>query len=110
MMQRLQEGGGKSKWEVSMPFCTINYICDQPIHPTLDVQSLIEIYLLGWHKQYNPELDREQFEAEIKQYALTNPTGVDQMKRMSLATPDVVELADKASIRSPAACSPCNLL
>ena len=59
--------------------------------------SLIEVYLLGWHKQYNPELDCEQFEAEIRQYALTNTSGVDQMKRMSLAIPEVVDLAEQAS-------------
>ncbi len=49
-------------------------------------------------QQYNPELDREQFEAEIKQYALTHGTeGVHQMKRMALATPTVLDLADKAT-------------
>lgn len=59
--------------------------------------SLLEIYVYGWHKQYNPELDREQFEAEIKEYALTNGPAAGQMKRMSLATPEVIELADKIS-------------
>ena len=48
-------------------------------------------------QQYNPELDREQFEVEIKQYALTNAAGVEQMKRMSLADAEIVALADKAS-------------
>jgi len=59
--------------------------------------SLWEIYVQGWHKNYNPELDREQFEAEIKQFALTNKEGTEQMKRMSLVTPDIVEIVDKAS-------------
>lgn len=53
-------------------------------------------------QQYNPELDREQFEVEIKQYALTNTAGVVQMKRMSLADPEIIQLADKASHMSDA--------
>ena len=53
---------------------------------------------LSLPQQYNPELDREQFEAEIKQYALTtNSAGVGQMKRMSLADPEIMHMADKAS-------------
>jgi len=60
--------------------------------------SLVEIFILGWNKQYNPELDREQFEADIKTYALTgNSAGVGQMQRMSLATGSVKDLTDKAS-------------
>lgn len=46
--------------------------------------SLWEIYVLGWHKQYNPEQDRVQFETELKEYALTNKAGAEQMKRMSV--------------------------
>ena len=54
--------------------------------------------LLPLLQQYNPELDREQFEAEIKQYALTtNSAGVGQMKRMSLADPEIMHMDDKAS-------------
>ncbi|GAX73083.1 hypothetical protein CEUSTIGMA_g536.t1 [Chlamydomonas eustigma] len=59
--------------------------------------SLWEIYVQGWHKNYNPELDREQFEAEINQFALTNKEGTEQMKRMSLVTPDIAQIVDKAS-------------
>lgn len=62
--------------------------------------SLWEIYVLRWHKQYNPEQDRIQFETELKEYALTNKDGVEQMKRMSLASEvmnnDVMEAAAKA--------------
>ena len=59
--------------------------------------ALIEIFIFGWHKQYNPELDREQFEAEIKEYALTNTQGVEQMKRMHGASPSVLQIVDKVS-------------
>lgn len=60
--------------------------------------SLIEIFVLGWHKQYNPELDREQFEVDIKTYALTgNSFGIGQMQRISLATSSIIQMADKAA-------------
>ncbi|GAX76179.1 hypothetical protein CEUSTIGMA_g3623.t1 [Chlamydomonas eustigma] len=59
--------------------------------------SLWEIYVQRWHLQYNPELDREMFEAEIKEFALTDTMGQDQLKRSSLVTPEVLQLVERAS-------------
>jgi len=51
--------------------------------------SPFEIYVLKWHKNYNPQLDQVQFETEIKQYALTVTDGKAQMARMKGATEDI---------------------
>lgn len=44
--------------------------------------SVFEIYVQRWGKQYDPVLDKEEFEAEIKQFAMTNMHGTAQALRM----------------------------
>ena len=68
--------------------------------------SLWEIYVLGWHKQYDPEQDRIQFETELKEYALTNAAGHHQMQRMHVAdelrkTEDIDGAMEQARTASP---------
>jgi hypothetical protein len=58
-----------------------NQYCGEAVNPRH--LSVWEIYVYKWHKQYNPEQDRIQFEQEIKEFALTSQTGVEQMKRMT---------------------------
>jgi MFS family permease len=57
--------------------------------------SLWEIYVQQWHKQYDPDLDRQQFEAEIKHYGLTAAA----LLKRAVGSSNKVQPADPAALQ-----------
>lgn len=58
--------------------------------------SLWEIYVLGWHKQYNPEADKKQFVQEVQQLS-SIPAAVHEMERMHVVGEETFRKASVAA-------------